>query len=145
MHGRSIMHRDLKPGNVLCEDYTDLAEGEMHVKLADFGLSTKFDPDEKRRDGCGTYTFFAPELCNRVAYDAKVDVWAMGVIAYLLLTLKYPFFAHPDYVINSSITPDDMATKDHIQQGEPDYENDLRDASPEALSFIKTCFTKEAE
>mmetsp|Transcript_29596 Transcript_29596/g.36711 ORF Transcript_29596/g.36711 Transcript_29596/m.36711 type:complete len:157 (+) Transcript_29596:466-936(+) len=64
MHARNIMHRDLKLENILCEDFSDLSTDEIHIKLADFGLATKFDPDEMRTDGCGTTQYYAPEICR---------------------------------------------------------------------------------
>ena len=45
MHGHNIMHRDLKPENILCEAFSDLSDDELSVKLADFGLATRYDPD----------------------------------------------------------------------------------------------------
>jgi len=42
---------------------------------------------------CGTPYFMPPEVCNNFPYDAKADVWAMGVIVYELITLRKPFEA----------------------------------------------------
>ena len=92
MHERNIMHRDLKPENILCEDLTDLGEDDLQIKVADFGLSTKYDPQAMRNDACGTYRFFAPELCRCEPFDSKIDVWAVGCIAYILIAQKYPWY-----------------------------------------------------
>lgn len=85
MYKRNIMHRDLKPQNILCEDLTDLPQDELEIKVADFGLSTKYDPYSMKNDVCGTLRFWAPELCKNEPYGPKVDVWAFGCIAYILI------------------------------------------------------------
>ena len=92
MHQKNIMHRDLKPENILCEDYADAEEGEINIKLTDFGFATKYDPDKNETLSLGSPLYMAPELCEQVAYDNKVDVWAVGVITFILLTGYPPFY-----------------------------------------------------
>ena len=85
MHGKNIMHRDLKPENILCEDFLDADIDELHVKIADFGLATRYEPEVMRFDGCGSLEFQSPEMCRNDAYNEKVDIWAVGVMTYLML------------------------------------------------------------
>jgi len=84
LHGKGIVHRDLKPLNVF------LTTGN-HVKVGDLGVS-KLCPDD---DGChtrvGTPLYLAPEQVKHRKYDAKVDVWALGVFLYTLTSLEAPF------------------------------------------------------
>ena len=79
------MHRDLKPENILCEDYSDASADEINIKLTDFGFATRYDPSKKQTLSLGSPLYMAPELCKEVEYDMKVDVWAVGVITYILL------------------------------------------------------------
>lgn len=87
-HSRGVYHRDLKPENLLLDENRSL-------KVSDFGFSAL--PDCKRQDGllhtsCGTPAYVAPEVINRKGYDgAKADIWACGVILYVLLAGYLPF------------------------------------------------------
>ena len=65
------------------------------LRIIDFGLSSTFQPDDKKAtltDQVGTASFMAPEILTQDLYDEKVDLWALGVITYLLFSKgKYPF------------------------------------------------------
>ena len=82
------MHRDLKPENIMCEESED---GQLVVKLTDFGFATYYDPDQPQTLSLGSPLYMAPELCNETQYDNKVDVWATGIITFALLTGTAPF------------------------------------------------------
>ena len=88
MHGLNIMHRDLKPENIMCEKTEN---GEVIIKLTDFGFATYYNRDQPHTLSLGSPLYMAPELCNEVEYDNKVDVWATGVITYVLLSGTAPF------------------------------------------------------
>ncbi|MDR3548702.1 MAG: protein kinase [Candidatus Pacebacteria bacterium] len=87
LHSYGIVHRDLKPDNVLLESRRE----DSDVKLIDFGLSKIVGPTEQCTEGCGTLFYAAPEIVEKRPYDKSVDIWAVGVIAYLLLTGELPF------------------------------------------------------
>jgi calcium-dependent protein kinase len=84
LHGKRIIHRDLKLENFLYE------EGSDNVKLVDFGLAKLFDRDSTLSEYCGTFCYMAPEVLTQ-SYTEKADMWSMGVIAYALLVGEMPF------------------------------------------------------
>jgi serine/threonine protein kinase len=81
LHDKKIVHRDIKPENILYEGGV--------VKLCDFGWATSWK-DGKLGSFCGTLDYLSPEMAGKGQYDGSVDVWAVGVLAYELLTGKVP-------------------------------------------------------
>ncbi|KAL8599830.1 hypothetical protein ACOMHN_027637 [Nucella lapillus] len=90
LHSRSIVHRDLKPENLLVHRNKD---GSITLKLADFGLAMAVK--ESIFTVCGTPTYVAPEILTEIGYGLEVDMWAVGVITYILLC-GFPPFRSPD-------------------------------------------------
>ncbi|XP_044190977.1 serine/threonine-protein kinase DCLK3 [Thunnus albacares] len=86
IHCKSIVHRDLKPENLLIER---VAAGICRLKLGDFGLAMVVT--EPVFTICGTPTYVAPEILSETGYGIAVDVWALGVILYILLCGFPPF------------------------------------------------------
>ncbi|EPY29291.1 protein kinase [Strigomonas culicis] len=87
VHGRRMMHRDLKSANIFL-----MPTGV--IKLGDFGFSKQYNDSVSIDVGlsfCGTPYYLAPELWERKRYSKKADVWSLGVILYELLTLHRPF------------------------------------------------------
>ncbi|CAD8166170.1 unnamed protein product [Paramecium octaurelia] len=84
-HSLNIVHRDIKLENILLKDNNE-------IKLIDFGFSVLVNRDSKLGVFCGTPSYMAPELVNKQDYFGKpVDVWALGVLLYVLLTGHFPF------------------------------------------------------
>uniref|UniRef100_A0A4W4EUX5 Doublecortin-like kinase 3 n=1 Tax=Electrophorus electricus TaxID=8005 RepID=A0A4W4EUX5_ELEEL len=90
IHNKSIAHRDIKPENLLVQRHST---GIMNLKLADFGLAMVVT--EPVFTVCGTPTYVAPEILAETGYGVEVDVWAMGVILFVLLS-GFPPFRSPD-------------------------------------------------
>jgi serine/threonine protein kinase len=84
-HSRSICHRDIKLENILVDQ-------DQRLRLIDFGFSAKCG--QKLRTFCGTPPYMAPELASKVPYYGEpADMWALGVLLYLMLFGKFPFRA----------------------------------------------------
>ena len=87
LHQYGIVHRDLKPENILMMDQTDNAD----IRLVDFGLGKMLGPGEKCDEPFGTFSYVAPEVLQEKPYDFKVDLFAIGIITYLLVAGFLPF------------------------------------------------------
>jgi len=94
LHEQKIIHRDLKPENILLvkDDKSAADDADTDCKVADFGLSKVFPEGvEVTQTICGTPGYVAPEILNRQPYGVKIDVWSIGVIAYITLCGFPPF------------------------------------------------------
>jgi len=91
-HRNNIIHRDLKPENLLLASKSTGAA----IKLADFGLAVETVSDNVEYFGfAGTPGYLSPEVIKKEKYGKAVDVWAIGVILYILL-VGYPPFWNDD-------------------------------------------------
>ncbi|MCO5584779.1 hypothetical protein L7F22_038711 [Adiantum nelumboides] len=86
-HARGIVHRDIKPGNILFRRRDDGSEQPI---LADFGLAETITPGETLCECVGTSRYQAPEVIKG-CYDQRADTWSLGVVIHLLLTSTLPF------------------------------------------------------
>lgn len=91
-HAQNVIHRDLKPENIMLEQ----RRGEPdYVKVLDFGIAKIQDPDVPgltRADVvCGTPLYMSPEQATGAQFDARADLYAIGVILYQLTTGTLPF------------------------------------------------------
>jgi serine/threonine protein kinase len=92
-HAQSIIHLDLKPGNLMIHR---LPDGRLQVKILDFGLARDTRQPvqhtrNSRRELPGSIHFMAPEQFERAAVDVRTDIYALGCIFYYALTQKHPF------------------------------------------------------
>lgn len=87
MHVKGYVHRDLKLDNLLMDVDT------KQVKIIDFGFSLQSKPDQKLTVHCGTPHYMCPDIVKKVPYNGfAADIWASGVILYIILVGKLPFF-----------------------------------------------------
>ncbi|KAL6052966.1 Serine/threonine-protein kinase KIN2 [Balamuthia mandrillaris] len=86
-HKHRVIHRDLK-----CENL--LLDGDLNIKIIDFGLSNCFTPGSLMKTFCGSPTYCAPELIQRKEYKGpEIDVWSLGVVLFVLVCGYLPFDA----------------------------------------------------
>ncbi|MCB9527812.1 MAG: serine/threonine protein kinase [Myxococcales bacterium] len=88
-HGQQIVHRDLKPANIWLQQVS----GDRVVRLLDFGTARLLDADEVTQSEVliGTPAYLAPEQCRSGEVDARVDLYALGLIVFEMVTGRHPF------------------------------------------------------
>jgi len=89
VHALGVVHRDVKPDNIFL---TTQPDGHALIKLLDFGVAEPMKSGNTGRDIVGTPEYMAPEiLFGSAALDARVDLYALGVVAFECLTGRCPF------------------------------------------------------
>ncbi|KAB8576208.1 hypothetical protein FH972_025736 [Carpinus fangiana] len=129
-HRHKIVHRDLKPENLLLDE-------NLHVKIADFGLSNIMTDGNFLKTSCGSPNYAAPEVISGKLYAGpEVDVWSCGVILYVLLVGKLPFddeyipalfrkIAQGNYRVPSDLSPGATRLIKKMLQVSPVYRIDI--------------------
>ncbi|XP_041354063.1 serine/threonine-protein kinase 33-like [Gigantopelta aegis] len=110
LHKNDIVHRDIKLENILLCGCTEDIDS-LVIKVTDFGLSVVKGGqghDNMMQDFCGTPMYMAPEIIENKTYSQQCDVWAMGVICYILLCGSPPFPAVDDETLVGCIKKGDI-------------------------------------
>lgn len=130
MHSQNIVHLDLKPENIMCHTRTS-----HEIKIIDFGLAQKLDPDKPVRVLFGTPEFISPEIINYEPIGVASDMWSLGVICYVLLSGLSPFMGETDADTFANIT-----------RAEYDFDDEAFDAvTQNARDFIGGLLRKRKE
>ncbi|KAI8375417.1 kinase-like domain-containing protein [Choanephora cucurbitarum] len=128
LHENKIVHRDMKPENLLFRS----SDSDSDLMICDFGIAKMMDGDKLGlKTVCGSPGYVAPEVLLNKEYSYPVDIWGLGVITYTILCGYQPF--------NSD---DQMQLIDDIIHARYEFhERYWRNVSPEARSFIRKCLT----
>ncbi|KAG7296949.1 hypothetical protein JYU34_019855 [Plutella xylostella] len=130
MHEQNILHLDLKPENVMCQ-----TKSGTDVKIIDFGLATKLDPNEVVKISTGTAEFAAPEIVEREPVGFYTDMWAVGVLAYVLLSGLSPFAGN-----------NDIETLKNVKACDWEFDEEaFMHVSDDAKDFIRRLLVKNKE
>jgi calcium/calmodulin-dependent protein kinase I len=124
-----IVHRDLKLENLLL-----VRPDSLDIKLADFGLSRIYS-GKKLQTACGTPFYVAPEIVFGTGYGPGVDMWAAGVLLYVLLSGRLPFAANTDNELYKSII------RCNLEWKSPQFDS----VSEEAKDLISHLITRNPE
>mmetsp|Transcript_22124 Transcript_22124/g.28661 ORF Transcript_22124/g.28661 Transcript_22124/m.28661 type:complete len:758 (+) Transcript_22124:120-2393(+) len=130
-HNNHICHRDLKLENILIVDKEPI-DGNLQVKIADFGLSDFYRPGAHVRTNCGSLSYLAPEVFRGTSNAGPpLDVWSMGVILFALLCGRLPFEGSD---LRGNNRPKESAIRKRITQCQYKIDETL---SPEARDLIR--------
>lgn len=134
MHKKHVIHRDMKPENVLLSD-------TMHAKITDFGtakvIGTEGADDELRaanaRKGtfCGTAEYVSPEILSDQPATIACDLWALGCILFQMISGEFPFKAPSQYLIFQRIKNRTIEWPDSISPVAKDLIDKLMQIAPE--------------
>ena len=124
IHEKKIIHRDLKSGNVF------LMQSGL-VKLGDFGIAKNFQNTmDKAKTMVGTPYYLSPEILENKPYDAKSDIWSLGVLLYEMMTFKMPFNANSLPMLSVKIMRGNYPPPPAV------YTKDLREIVSKCLTVI---------
>ncbi|XP_048340893.1 serine/threonine-protein kinase Nek9 isoform X1 [Sphaerodactylus townsendi] len=128
IHREGILHRDIKTLNIF------LTKANL-IKLGDYGLAKKLNSEYSMAETLvGTPYYMSPELCQGVKYNFKSDIWAVGCVAFELLTLKRTFDA---------TNPLNLCVK--IVQGNRTMEVDSSVYSLDLIQMVHSCLDQDPE
>mmetsp|Transcript_475 Transcript_475/g.1641 ORF Transcript_475/g.1641 Transcript_475/m.1641 type:complete len:527 (+) Transcript_475:277-1857(+) len=101
LHANNIVHRDIKPENILCKT----KQFPLEVKIADFGLANFIDSETATSgtEHIGTPLYIAPEIVLQQKHSSPVDLWACGVLMYIMLSGRFPFIADSPQLVMKKV------------------------------------------
>lgn len=119
-HRMGLVHRDIKPDNLFVLD----VEGEPFLKVLDFGIVKQIDEDATTSSGgsnLGVVRYMSPErlgVQSRII-DQRADLWALGIVAYEMLTGTVPFYGKTDFLVAKAIEVGDFISPTRLRQELP--------------------------
>ncbi len=130
-HRHGVIHRDVKPGNVLITE-------DGIVKVTDFGIARAINTEESlTQTGAvmGTATYFSPEQAEGMGVDARSDIYSLGVVLFEMVTGRPPFMGD---------TPVAVASK-HVRENPPTPREINPSVPPDLEAIILKCLAKSPE
>ena len=130
-HSNNIVHRDIKADCILIESSQEVEiKGKKYtlynIRLSEFNYARSFNKKKKLTKKVGTSYYVAPEVLNR-NYNEKCDIWSIGVLLFVLLCGKPPFWGE-----------DDKQITDKVRKGEPDWrKEEWVNVSQEGQDLVK--------
>ncbi|CAI5973530.1 unnamed protein product [Closterium sp. NIES-65] len=132
LHALGIMHRDVKPENVLLRREDD----DVDVAVIDYGVSVFFNPGERFSEIVGSPFYIAPEVLHE-SYGPESDIWAAGVILFVLLSGVLPFWGDSDEGVFRAILEKSV-------EEEMEREGVWESVSDEAKDLVMRMLSKDA-
>ncbi len=135
-HKHGVIHRDIKPANCFLTDEDD----EPVIKVVDFGVAKLQDEQGQPLTGIaqvlGTPSYIAPEMfCSRTPANPRTDIYALGVLAYRMLTGRVPFRSRTFFDLMRQASQDDV----------PSMREQVPDIPPVVESFIRQMLAKDPD
>jgi serine/threonine protein kinase len=133
MHGKNIVHRDLKLDNMMiCWDSPVKKSKVVNVKLGDFDMADYEKDGESFEVACGSPPYAAPELTelNPVYDGKKADIWAVGVLLYVLVCGCFPWQDSDLYTLFQKIKKDPLHLPSHLSPEVKDLLSQLLNKDP---------------
>ncbi|MUN54629.1 protein kinase [Kocuria koreensis] len=127
-HRTGLVHRDVKPENVLTSP-------EGSVKVTDFGLTRHVQAESATLSLVGSANYIAPELVRRQPAGKPADIYSVGIILYEMLTGVPPFRGDSPYAVSMA----------HVDDPMPDLRQRFPDVDPEIAEVIAWCCAKDPE
>jgi len=117
-HAQDLIHRDIKPGNILLE-----GDMEERVKITDFGLARTVDDASMTQSGviAGTPMYMAPEQVQGLRFDQRADLFSLGSVLYQMISGRPPFRAPTTIAVLKRVTEDTPRPIQEIIPETPDW------------------------
>ena len=129
-HGRGVIHRDIKPGNILVDT-------DGRIVVSDFGIARAIEDSTITATGAvvGTPAFMSPEQCSGQPLGAQCDQYALGVVAFQMLTGSVPFSAPTAAAV----------MQQHVYTPVPEIGRFREGVPPELVTLVERALAKKPE
>ena len=125
IHQCGIAHRDFKPENIL------ITNDETVLKIIDFGLSNMYKNNQLLKTACGSPCYAPPEMIKEESYDgAKSDIWSSGIILYLMLCGKLPFYHEQNEIMYEKILSGKFEHPNYLSDNAKDILDKIIEVDP---------------